>query len=94
VDHSYWHKVPLTNSKEQLRPNQLQIFQEEETSGRGIKFSVSLWFPAEQDASQRRFTMPDWGECRIAWTIMPPGNLNDEPWKSIDYFSMLPYMDP
>jgi hypothetical protein len=35
--------------------------------------------------------MPDWGKCRIGWTIIPPANPDDEPWKSIDHFSMLPY---
>jgi hypothetical protein len=93
MDHSHWKKVPTThsNSKERLQPNKLQISQQEETDGHGVNFSVSLWFPAEQDLSQRHLNMPDCDKCRIAWTIIPPTNRNDESWKSIDHFSTLPY---
>lgn len=71
------------------QPN--KILHQEERTDHGANFSVSLWFFVERDPSQRHFNLPDWGKCKIAWTIIPPGNPNHESWKSIDHFSMLPY---
>jgi hypothetical protein len=89
--HLHWQEVPLSHSKEHLRPNELQITHKEDSSGQGVSFCVSISFPAEQDAFPGRFKMPEWGEFRIAWTIIPPASANNMPWKSIDHYSMLPY---
>jgi hypothetical protein len=71
----------------------LQIFHKEQTNGPGISFSVAAWFPARQGLeSQKQFKMPNWGESRITWTMMPPANPSSRStWKSRDHFSTLPY---
>ncbi|KAJ2986733.1 hypothetical protein NUW58_g4888 [Xylaria curta] len=90
VDDSFWLKVPITVSTQQLEPNKLQTYCHDWDGGRGVDVSVSLWFPYEQHPSSKHFSMPEGVKCRIAWKIIRPTDPNNEPWRPIAYFSMLP----
>jgi hypothetical protein len=90
VDDSLWPRVPITDSKEQLKANTLHTSLPRETDGHGVDVSVSLWFPVEQDPSQKHFSLPDASKCRIAWKIIRPTDPSNDPWRPIVYFSMLP----
>jgi hypothetical protein len=91
MDKSIWPKIPIADSEEQPKPNKLQTSYREETDGRCIDVSVSLWFPAEQHPSRKHLSMPDEANFKIAWKIAQPTDSNNDAWRSIAYFSMLPY---
>ena len=68
-----------------MKPNELQISSHDEGIDQGMSFSLSLLFPAELEIFQER------AELRIAWTIVAPAAPNNQPWASIDHYSLLPY---
>jgi hypothetical protein len=76
-----------------LQYDRSQIFHQEQTNGPGVSFAVAAWFPTAHDlGNQQQFNISTWGECGIAWTMMPLTKSDDRAcWKSIDHFSMLPY---
>lgn len=79
--------------KNTLRPDKSQVFHQEQTDGLGLSFAVTVWFPTgQQPGFQKHFSISDWRECGIAWTLMPLMNSeHGSRWKSTDHFSMLPY---
>ncbi|PQE15320.1 ankyrin repeat-containing protein [Rutstroemia sp. NJR-2017a BVV2] len=88
---SLWAKVPIIHSKEPLEPNKLQISLPKETNGHGFDISISLWFPVEQQPSQKHFSIPNGSKHRIGWKIVRSTNTKQGQWTPIVYFSTLPY---
>lgn len=91
-DSKCWpNELLVSGGVNNIRPNEVQVSWTEINS-HSTRFSVSSWFPAGQDSPQQQqyFNMPDWGESRIAWTIISPASPQSRPWESIDHYSTLP----
>ncbi len=93
ADCSPWKSALIPGSEDNLQRDKLQIFHKKQTDGLAISFSAAVWFSAIPiQENQKNFNIPDWGECRIAWTMGPSTDPNGRPsWNSIDHFSMMLY---
>jgi ankyrin repeat protein len=91
-DTSSWPRSLLFGETNALQPNKAAIYHQEHSDGSGITVYIAALLPIKQDTTSHNSFNMSWGECRIAWTMLPlMEGRNGARWRLVDYVSMLPY---